>query len=158
MLRCDGADHAVRWRSGERLNHLFEHTCDRLLAAGHSEHIAVSTATEDLTFSDLDRRANRLAHYFIANGLGPTRCVALLLDKSSDAYVALLAVAKTGATFVPLDASFPPDRVAYIAEDAGATHVLTVADYQSRFDAVERPRFVLETVVAEASSPLSTSA
>jgi len=152
MLRGEGTDHAVRWRAGERLNHVFEQTCDRLLAAGRREHVAVSTSAEDVTFADLDRRANQLAHYFLANGLGPGRCVALMLDKSCDAYVALLAVLKTGATFVPLDASFPPDRIAYIAEDAGATHILTVAEYRTRFDAVERPLFEVERAIAEAHS------
>lgn len=150
MLRCDDADHQVRWRAGERLNHLFEATCDRLNAAGRTNHVAVSTPTLDITFSELDRRANRLARYLVEQGVGPGRCVALLLDKSGDAYVALLAVIKSGATFVPLDHSFPPDRIAYIAEDAGATHNLTLADYKSRFDGVGRPTIIVEAAVAAA--------
>ncbi len=156
MLRCDGADHAIRWRAGERLNHLFEETCDRLAAAGRHDHVAIFTTAEVITFAELDQRANRLAHRLIADGVGPGRCVALLLDKSINSYAVLLAILKTGATFVPLDASFPPDRIAYIAADAGATHVLTVAEHHSRCDAVDRPRIVVETAVAEARdlSPL----
>lgn len=152
MLRCDDVGHAIRWRAGERLNHLFEETCDRLIAAGLPDHVALSTAAGDITYLELDQRANRLARHLRACGIGPGRCVALLLDKSGDAYVALLAVVKAGATFVPLDASFPPDRIAYIAADAGASHVLCVAEHAGRFGDVDLPLMRVEDAVREATS------
>ena len=152
MLRCDGADHSIRWRAGERLHHVFEQRCDQLTSSGRHDHVAISTPVEDITFPDLDRRANQLARHLSALGVGPGRCVALLLDKSGDSYVALLAVLKTAATFVPLDPSFPPDRIAYIATDAGVTHALTVAGSQSRFEATGLRPIELEAAVAAARS------
>src|SRR3954469_6107050 len=118
--RCGPAAH--RWadagapRAGvaaRRLHPLFEQS-----AARAPDQVALVCGGERLTYADLDRRANRLAHHLLAGGVRPGSRVGLLLERSVEAYAALLAVLKCGAAFVPLDCSFPADRIAYIAEDA----------------------------------------
>ena len=114
MLVCKDADNTVRWKPGERLNHYFEQRCDQLPA----DHLAVITEDVTLTFRELDDRANQAARYLLDQGLKPGDRIALLFDKSIHSYVALLAVLKIGAAYVPLDAGFPNDRIAFILEDA----------------------------------------
>ena len=66
------------------------------------------------SFRELDDRANQLARFLLAQGVKPGDRVALLFDKSVDTYVALLAVLKVHAAYVPLDAGFPNDRIGFI--------------------------------------------
>jgi len=115
-------DNAPRWRPGERLNHLFE----ALAASPHLARAdAVLTEAGSVSFLDLDRRANRLARHLMAGSVGPGDAVALIFPRCVDSYVAMLAVHKVNAAYVPLDPSFPADRVAYICADAGVTAILT---------------------------------
>lgn len=151
MLQYDGRVHSIRWHPGERLSHLFEDVCDRLRATGRDRHVAIAAASGDISFDDLDRRANRLARQLLSLGVAPGSRVALMLDKSGDAYVALIAAIKINATFVPLDASFPADRVAYICADAGVSHVLCVASEVGRLGSVGVALIALETAVAGAA-------
>jgi non-ribosomal peptide synthetase-like protein len=103
------------------LHQFFERTCDRTPDA-----LALVCGTEQLTYAALDARANRLARYLMArHGVRPGARVAILLERSTYTYVALLAVLKSGAAFVPIDPSYPADRVAFIAEDAEAALLLT---------------------------------
>ena len=96
---------------------------DRVLLAPHS--IAASCAHEHLTYAELDARANQLAHYLIALGARPEARVALLMDRSLDMLVAILAVLKAGGAYVPIDISNPPERIAYVLEDAEACLLIT---------------------------------
>jgi len=80
-----------------------------------------------LTYAELDKRANRLAHLLIARGAGPGRCVALALPRSVHIVVAALAVAKSGAAFLPIDPTYPADRIAFMLADSNPTLVLTTA-------------------------------
>ncbi|WP_280697742.1 Pls/PosA family non-ribosomal peptide synthetase [Kitasatospora sp. GP82] len=111
----------------QRLAQYFERTCDRV-----PENTAVSCGTLCLTYADLDRRANRLARLLRQRGAGEGQCVGILLERSLDTYVALLAVLKSGAAFVPLDPSFPADRVAFIAQDSGLCDLLTTSTMGER--------------------------
>lgn len=77
------------------------------------------------SYADLDARANQLAHYLLAAGVAPGARVAILLPRSLQTYVALLAVLKAGGTFVPIDPSSPADRVGYMVDDAQVDLVLT---------------------------------
>ncbi|KNB50459.1 Pls/PosA family non-ribosomal peptide synthetase [Streptomyces caatingaensis] len=105
----------------------FEHSCDR-----HPEAVAVVHEGRELTYRELDRRANRLAHLLAGRGAGPGSTVGILLERSPELYVALLAVIKSGAAYVPLDPSFPADRLAFIAEDAGLRDLVTASDLRAR--------------------------
>lgn len=105
-----------------RLHCFFEDACDRTPSA-----VALECGSHRLTYAGLDARANRVAHRLRGIGIGPGRRVALLLPRSVDMYVYVLGVCKTGAAFVPIDPAAPPDRVAFIVSDAGATVVLTTS-------------------------------
>lgn len=78
-----------------------------------------------MTYADLDRRANQLAHLLRERGVTAGSAVGILLGRSEDTYVALLGVLKAGAAYVPLDPSFPADRLAYIVEDARLGDLVT---------------------------------
>ena len=71
-----------------------------------------------LSYAELDRRANRLAHALIARGAGPERVVALALPRSAELIVAEVAVLKSGAAYLPLDTDYPADRIGYMLADA----------------------------------------
>nr|WP_256463669.1 non-ribosomal peptide synthase/polyketide synthase [Kitasatospora sp. SUK 42] len=77
-----------------------------------------------LTYRELNRRANRLAHALIARGVGPEQVVALRLPRSVELVVAVLAVLKTGAAYLPVDPDYPAARIAYMLEDARPAVVL----------------------------------
>ncbi|MBP2364542.1 Pls/PosA family non-ribosomal peptide synthetase [Pseudonocardia parietis] len=104
-----------RTRTGEQLAEVFEEAVD-----AHPDAVAVDTGDTELTYRDLDGRADRLAHHLQERGTGPGAVVGLLLDDPVEAYTAMLAVLKAGATFVPLDAGFPADRISYILDDSAA--------------------------------------
>jgi amino acid adenylation domain-containing protein len=80
---------------------------------------------DEVTYSELNRSANRLAHHLRALGIGPEDRVALGLERSLDVLVALLGTLKAGAAFLPLDLSYPRERLATMLEDAGARAILT---------------------------------
>jgi amino acid adenylation domain-containing protein/non-ribosomal peptide synthase protein (TIGR01720 family) len=87
--------------------------------------LAVVCGAESLSFSQLNRRANRLARYLQGRGVGPETTVALCFERSASMIVALLAVLKAGGAYVPLDPDDPAQRARFTIEDCGARFVLT---------------------------------
>lgn len=125
QLTCASHQSTIRWSPGERLEHLFQRRCDELagLAPGS---LAVDGPTGRLTYAELEARANQLARYLtLRAGVRPGDRLALLFDRPIDGYVAMLAVLALHAAYVPLDPSFPAERIAYIAADAGVSRVLS---------------------------------
>ncbi|MEU4428419.1 amino acid adenylation domain-containing protein, partial [Actinoplanes sp. NPDC024001] len=96
--------------------------------------IAVSQDNVRLTYRELDERANRLAHLLIARGVGPERLVALALPRSLDLVVAVLAVLKAGAGYVPLDPAQPSARLQYMLNDAAPTCTVRAAGGEQSAD------------------------
>ncbi|MCE9667443.1 amino acid adenylation domain-containing protein [Myxococcus stipitatus] len=86
---------------------------------------AVITDEQSLTYAELNRRANQVAWTLRARGLGPESRVALCLERSVDMLVAVLGVLKSGAAYVPMDAAYPPERLAFMLEDSRAQCLLT---------------------------------
>ncbi|WP_395364480.1 non-ribosomal peptide synthetase [Streptomyces sp. YH02] len=86
---------------------------------------ALASAGETLTYEEFNGRANRLARILLAHGAGPEKLVALALPRSVDMVVATLAVAKTGAAFLPVDPAYPADRIAFVLADAAPALVVT---------------------------------
>ncbi|MGW2048295.1 non-ribosomal peptide synthase/polyketide synthase [Streptomyces sp. NPDC001858] len=92
--------------------------------------VALVGPEASLTYAELDARANRLAHALSARGAGPERLVAVALPRSAELVVAILAVLKTGAAYLPVDPEYPAARIAYMIDDARP--VLWVTDARTR--------------------------
>ncbi|MFI9255459.1 amino acid adenylation domain-containing protein [Streptomyces sp. NPDC053069] len=108
-------------------------------ARSHSDAVAVIGADDKLTYAELHERANRLARLLLDRGAGPESVVGLLLPRCAGTLVAMLAVLKTGAAYLPLDPGYPAERLRFMVEDAEPVCVLTdtatdssVADVVSR--------------------------
>ncbi|HVR99237.1 MAG TPA: amino acid adenylation domain-containing protein, partial [Thermoanaerobaculia bacterium] len=86
--------------------------------------IAASFENESLSYRELDRRANRLAHHLIGLGIAPDDRVGVRMERSPEMIVALLGVLKAGAAYVPLDPTYPAERLALLVESSGARLVL----------------------------------
>jgi amino acid adenylation domain-containing protein len=87
--------------------------------------VAVTSGDASLTYAALEDRSNRLAHHLRGVGVGSESLVALSMERSADLLVAMLAVWKAGAAYVPVDPAYPADRRAYMLADSGAAVVLT---------------------------------
>jgi amino acid adenylation domain-containing protein len=88
-------------------------------------NVAVVFEEEQLTYDELNRRANRLAHYLISVGARPETPVGVLMERSADMVVGILAVLKTGAPYLPLDADYPNERLHLMLRDGQVSLVLT---------------------------------
>jgi natural product biosynthesis luciferase-like monooxygenase protein/amino acid adenylation domain-containing protein len=88
-----------------------------------------------LTYAELNRRANKLAHYLHALGVGPEVLVGIALVRSVEMVIALLAVLKAGGAYVPLDPAFPQQRLAHIIQDAPVAVLLTQSHLRERLRA-----------------------
>ncbi|MFC7449339.1 non-ribosomal peptide synthase/polyketide synthase [Rhodococcus daqingensis] len=86
---------------------------------------ALVSAAGEMTYAELDSRSNRLGRALIALGAGPESVVAIALPRTADAVVAMWAVAKTGAAFVPVDPTYPAERIEHMLTDSGAALGLT---------------------------------
>ncbi|MBV9788698.1 MAG: amino acid adenylation domain-containing protein, partial [Chloroflexi bacterium] len=106
-------------------------------AARTPEATALVCGTARLSYADLEARANQLARHLCVLGVGPETRVALVLDRSLDLVVALLAVLKAGGAYVPVDPSYPAERVAFILSDAAPVVVLTQESLRETLPEIE---------------------
>jgi amino acid adenylation domain-containing protein len=119
----------VEWNStgmeyarGRCVHQLFE-----AQAARTPNATAVVFGNESLTYGELERRANQLAHHLIKLGAGPDGLVGICLERSLEMVVGLLGILKAGSAYVPLDPAYPRDRIAYMLENSEAPLLLTQA-------------------------------
>ncbi|MDQ2881212.1 MAG: amino acid adenylation domain-containing protein [Actinomycetota bacterium] len=105
-------------------------------AARTPEAPAVRCAGTQLSYAECNVQANRLARLLIARGAGPERFVAVALPRSAELIVALLAVLKTGSAYLPIDPSYPAERIALMFADAQPPLVLTASDVADRLPTV----------------------
>ncbi|WLH81392.1 non-ribosomal peptide synthase/polyketide synthase [Pseudomonas sp. FP2335] len=94
-------------------------------ARENPQAVAVKFDTQTLSYGELDRQANRLAHALIARGVGPEVRVAIAMPRSAESLVAFLGVMKSGGVYVPLDIEYPRDRLLYMMQDSRAQLLLT---------------------------------
>jgi len=126
-----------RVRQDERLDHLFEDRSDWVHRYGPPGQLAVDTDELSLSYDELDARANQLARYLRLHGSRAGDRIGLLFDRPTDSYIAMLAVLKIGAAYVPLDVSFPADRMAYIVDDAQVRTVLSISHLAEQVDRIQ---------------------
>ncbi|MGH7756620.1 MAG: amino acid adenylation domain-containing protein, partial [Vulcanimicrobiaceae bacterium] len=98
-------------------------------------NIALIDGDRNIRYDELDSRANRLAQYLCTFELGPEPIVGICLDRSADLIVALLAVLKAGAAYLPLDPGYPAERTQFMLEDSGARLVITAPAQRKRIPA-----------------------
>ncbi|WP_431236964.1 amino acid adenylation domain-containing protein [Mycolicibacterium aichiense] len=101
-------------------------------AARAPEALALNWREQSWTYRELDAAANRFAHLLVSRGAGPGQRVALLLPRSAEAIVGILAVLKTGAAYVPLDPVVPAARMQFMLDDAAPVAAITNAELADR--------------------------
>jgi non-ribosomal peptide synthetase component F len=107
----------------DRLVHeLFEQQVQRTPKA-----TAVVCGQEQLTYEELNAQANQLAHYLLSRGVKPEDRIGICMERSAEMIIGLLGVLKAGAAYVPLDPSYPAERLMYMLEDAAPVILLTQA-------------------------------
>lgn len=136
MLICEKYDNAIRWKEGERLDHLFEEVCDQLESEGRNGHPAIIAGETIVSYEQLDKQANQLARYLLKIGVKSGDRVGILLNKTINTYTSLLAVIKINAAFVPLDACFPKERLVYITQDAGLEVIITLKNLKKHLEGI----------------------
>ena len=97
--------------------------------------VAVVFENETLTYAQLDARANQLAHHLQNLGVGPEVVVGLCVERSLGMIVGLLGILKAGGAYLPLDPAYPPERLAFMLEDAAAPVLLTQSALRERLPA-----------------------
>lgn len=117
-------------------------------AVQFSEKSALECNGQSLTYRELHEQANRLAGQIRQQGAGPGSVVGVMLDRTTDLVVSILAVLKAGAAFLPLDPAFPHDRLAFMLTDSGANLLLTSARYAGRLNTAT-PEIRVETVLSQ---------
>ncbi|MEU6743029.1 amino acid adenylation domain-containing protein [Streptosporangium sandarakinum] len=100
-------------------------------------------AGEELSYGELNRLANRLARHLVARGVGRGRVVAVCLEQTTDRFPVLLAIAKCGAAYFPIDPGFPPGRLRFMLSDAGAALTIVSPSLAHRVPADAAPLLVL---------------
>jgi amino acid adenylation domain-containing protein len=129
---------------------LFEAQVDRT-----PEATALIFEESALSYAELNRRANRLAHLLISRGVGPETVVGLAVPRSVEMVVGLLGVLKAGAAYLPLDPDYPAKRLAFMLQDAQPTCVLTTSKISEQLP-LNVPRLVVDdshTIAALAEIP-----
>ena len=109
--------------------------------------VAIVDGAARLTYSELNRRANRLAHFLRAQGVGPETAVAVRMQRSLQAVAAFLAILKAGGAYLPLDPSHPRERLDFMLQDAGAH--MTLALRSGEVPAIEPPVLHLDDLEGE---------
>jgi len=135
----------VEWGCGPELPRV-EECIQQFLeqaAAGYSDRVALLYHEERVTFAEMNRRANRLAHWLRAQGARPGRRVALLLSQSAEAVIGVLAVLKSGAAYVGLPLASPPEHLGLLLQETDPLLVLTRSDLRARLPAAS-PAFSID--------------
>ena len=120
QLLVEWNETAVAYPVGQTIAGLFEAQVERRPHA-----TALVWDEEELSYADLNQRANQLAHYLVKQGVGPESIVALLLPRGPAMVVSHIAVLKAGAAYLPLDVNYPAERLQYVLTDAQVGWVLT---------------------------------
>ncbi|WP_345017459.1 amino acid adenylation domain-containing protein, partial [Streptomyces shaanxiensis] len=126
------------WAAGETVDRGDATTVDLFTrqAAATPDAVAVRAGGEELTYRQVDERANQMAHYLLENGVGPDTLVGVCLDRDTHLVPALLGIWKASAAYLPLDPSVPSERLAYMLTDTGADLVLTTGAHLPALSAV----------------------
>ncbi len=127
-----GAPRQEQAGQGELIHALFERQ-----AAAQPQAVALRFEGEQLSYGELNRRANRLAHRLIALGVTPEARVGIAVERGPDMIAGLLAILKAGAAYVPLDPQYPQQRLRHMAQDSAIALLLTQSGVRAGLPVVE---------------------
>ncbi len=146
---------ALRCSPGERLNHLLEEACIHF----STNDAVIGSGGIVLSYRDLNRRANKLARHLLARGIKSGDRVAMMFDRSPETYVAMLAVMKVNAAYVPLDAAFPIERIRFILGDADVSAIVSMSSLANHLSGTNVNKIFLDSerleIDAQAADPLT---
>ncbi|SFI44374.1 amino acid adenylation domain-containing protein [Nitrosomonas sp. Nm34] len=148
MLRSDTETMSSWSQSYQPVHYLIEHN-----AVHQPDAIALLMGEQEMTYAELNRRANQLAHRLIQLGAKPEIRFGVVMERSLDVIVTLLAILKSGAAYVPLDIDYPSDRLAFMMKDSALSLLITQSKTLAKlqFNAtVPVPILVLDTIELEA--------
>ena len=131
-----------------------------LQAKTNPAKVALIAGDENFSYQDLDQKADQLASFLLSQGVAPETLVGVLLDRKPQMLIAVLAVLKAGAAYVPLDPAYPSERIGYIVEDAEISILLSSKRLQHAATRVpQSTRFVaLEEIVESGSHEVISQA
>jgi amino acid adenylation domain-containing protein len=112
-----------------RLEEIFQEQVDAT-----PKSIAVVAGKQQISYKELDTKSNQLAHYLIRNRIGPGKIVALFMERSIEMCVALLGIMKSGACYLPIDITYPADRIEFMLQDSKACTILTQKSLRSKLN------------------------
>ena len=124
----------VEWNDTRReyphecVHRLFEQQVERTPDA-----VAVKFGAAQMTYAELNGRANLLARALVEGGVTPRSLVAICINRSPDTYVGIIGILKAGAAYVPLDPAFPQQRLDFMLTDSGASVLVTTERHAARF-------------------------
>ncbi len=128
-------------------------------AAQTPDSIALIAGEHRLTYAEINEKANQLAHYLMRSGIRMGSRVALCADRSAEVIVSVLAILKTGAAYIPIDPSYPAQRLTYLVSDSSAEILLTRSTIVSKLPQMDTNILLLDqewpTIALENSSNLS---
>ena len=146
----------VAYPADKCVHELFEQQVDRTPDA-----VAVVHERHQLSYAELNVRANRLAHYLRNVRVGPEGKVGVCVDRSFEMVIAMIAAMKAGGSYVPLDPAYPVERLAYMVKDAGLSVLLTTLQFEDRVQQYTGQLIGLDTEleeISEGSQPAGKSA
>ena len=159
----DDTDRAALARVNETAHEYARDACAHTLIERQIDRtpnaVAVRCGDDAITYAELDRRANRLAHRLRAEGVGHDTLVGLGVERSIDMVVGLFGILKAGGAYVPIDPSFPRDRVAFMLEDSKLEVLVTQRSLVSQLATPRAKAILIDDVTSQDDSrpsPLAT--
>ncbi|MDD5037067.1 MAG: AMP-binding protein, partial [Methylococcaceae bacterium] len=117
------------------LHALFETSAER-----YAERVAIECQSQTLGYAEVEKQANQFARFLRKSGIENGQRIGLLLPKSFDLYIAILGVLKAGASYIPIDPSYPVDRVRFIASDSDAALIVSSLEHLDLVGKLEIPK------------------
>ena len=118
---------STEYPRGKTIIELFEE-----VAVRRREAVAVAFGDEQVSYEELNRRANRIGSYLRSAGIGPEVMVGICMERSLEMVAGIVGILKAGGVYVPLDPGYPQERLRWVVEDAGVGVVLTQRSLQER--------------------------
>lgn len=121
-------------------------------AATEADRTAVEIGDKKLSYKELEEETNKLANYLISKGVKPDTLVGVVMDRSLEMMIALLGIMKSGGAYVPIDPSYPEERVSYMIEDSQVELILTSKELSGKINSGKAEMIILDDSNADYKS------